>query len=74
MDAWIKKFRKQKRKDEFYEFIDGEEKKLQEYKKKLIFERKKEIQELRKRISYLEMELEGMGIRDFELQKHEEIN
>jgi len=38
-----------------------------DHKQKLILERKKELQELKKRIKYLEMELEGMGIRGDEL-------
>lgn len=67
MDAWLKKYRKQKRKEEFYEFIEFKEKQLQQYKDKLIFERKKEIHDLKKRIKYLEMELQGMGVSDFEL-------
>lgn len=38
-----------------------------DHKDKLIFERKKERYDLKKRIKYLEMELQGMGVSDFEL-------
>ena len=38
-----------------------------DHKQKLILEIKKEHQELKKRIKYLEMEMQGMGIRDFDL-------
>jgi hypothetical protein len=44
---------------------------MEEHKFQLIFQRKKELEQLKKRIKYLEMELEGMGVRDFELTQEE---
>lgn len=35
---------------------------MEDYKQKLILEKKREIQELKKRIKLLELELDGMGI------------
>ncbi|CAB4133857.1 hypothetical protein UFOVP264_44 [uncultured Caudovirales phage] len=39
---------------------------LQVHKEKLISDRKQELEQLKKRIRYLEQELDGMGVRDYE--------
>lgn len=46
---------------------DYYETKMKKYKDKIIFDRKKELIELKKRIEFLEKELQGMGVYDFDL-------
>jgi hypothetical protein len=64
MEKWLRDYRNNKKKNEHEYFYWSM---MADHKEKLILERKKELHELKKRIKYLEQELQGMGIRDFEL-------
>lgn len=44
---------------------------MQQHKENIIFDRKNELYQLKKRISYLEQELNGMGLRNFDFTNEE---
>ena len=44
---------------------------MEMHREKLILERTLELEQLRKRVKYLEQELQGMGVRDYSFNKGE---
>jgi len=61
MEKWLRDYRYNKKKFEREIYLSDV---MEKHKEELILEKKKELYELKKRIKHLEMELEGMGIRD----------
>ncbi len=46
---------------------------MHEYKENLVFEYKNEREKLKKRLKYIEQQLDGIGIKDFELTDKERM-
>lgn len=69
MKKWLRDYRYNKKKKETEAFLSEF---MGDLKEKLILERKKELYELKKRIKHLEQELDGMGVKDFELPLQKE--
>ena len=60
MNSWLKKYQKNKKKVGFKNFIECEEKKLQDYKKTLINNIQSEISTLEKKIKDLSLTLDSL--------------
>lgn len=70
METWLKKYRYSKKKlerEHFQAIV------MEDHRNKIIVQYKQELDKLKKRIKCIEQNLDGMGVRDYELTSEERL-